>query len=235
VAARIANAPDHRALLELLHEGARALGAPNAYFVSIAHDGTTVKSSRHLLACDPRWCRHYLNSGALAADPWLAYARVQSSPVLASALAPRDAAQRRMVALAGAHGFASALLVPAHAGTGHSRTSLLCLGSDQVGHFEADGFARARIGARILAWEMHDWWLARIREQLTQQARITPVDLALLRHQHLGHSSKRIAAELQVTQTSVNSRFQRVNHKLGVANRKLAARLACECGLIQGG
>ena len=232
VAAQIAQAPDHAQLLGLLVDGARALGATSAYFVSVVHDGATLQASRHLLACDPQWCRHYLSSGSLTTDPWLAYARTHSRPIVASALACAAAEARRVVALAARHGFASALLVPAHAGAGHSHTSLLCLGSASPGHFEAEGYDRARVGARSLAWELHDWWLARIRDDLTRRARLTPRDLTLLQHQHLGHSSKRIAAELKVTHTSINSRFQRVNHKLGVSNRKLAARLACECGLI---
>ena len=81
---------------------------------------------------------------------------------------------------------------------------------------------------------MHDWWLARIRRELIVKARITQADLELLRHEYQGHSSKRIAAELQVSKSSTNSRFQRMNMKLGVPNRRLAARLAVECGLLIG-
>ncbi len=74
--------------------------------------------------------------------------------------------------------------------------------------------------------------VARIRRELIARAHITLSDLALLRHQCQGHSSKRIAAELHVSRSSINSRFQRMNTKLGVPNRKMAARLAAECGLI---
>jgi hypothetical protein len=35
-----------------------------------------------------------------------------------------------------------------------------------------------------------------------------------------------------VSRSSINSRFQRMNSRLGVANRKMAARLVAECGLI---
>jgi DNA-binding NarL/FixJ family response regulator len=109
---------------------------------------------------------------------------------------------------------------------------VLCLGSPALGHFESGGFGRFKIGARAMALELHDWWLARIRRDLIVKARITPSDLELLRHQRQGHSSKRIAAELHVSKSSINSRFQRMNTKLGVANRRMAARLASECGLM---
>ena len=84
----------------------------------------------------------------------------------------------------------------------------------------------------MLACELHEWWLARLRNELMARARITEGDLELLRHQCLGHSSKRIAAELRVSRSSINSRFQRMNSRLGVTNRRMAARLAVECGLI---
>ena len=86
----------------------------------------------------------------------------------------------------------------------------------------------------MLALELHDWWLTRIRRELIVKAHITPSDVVLLRHQRQGHSSKRIAADLHVSKSSIDSRFQRMNTKLGVANRRMAAQLALECGLLLG-
>ena len=57
-------------------------------------------------------------------------------------------------------------------------------------------------------------------------------DLILLQHECQGHGSKKIATELQVSTSSINSRFQRMNAKLGVGNRRMAVQLAVECGLI---
>jgi DNA-binding CsgD family transcriptional regulator len=64
------------------------------------------------------------------------------------------------------------------------------------------------------------------------KARISQEDLVLLQHRCQGHSSKKIAAEMQVSKGSINSRFQRMNAKLGVGNRRMAVQLAIECGLI---
>jgi DNA-binding CsgD family transcriptional regulator len=122
--------------------------------------------------------------------------------------------------------------VPAHSGAGHSRISLLCLGSATPGYFEDAGLPRLRVSARMLALELHDWWLSRIRRDLIAKARITPADLVLLQHECQGHSSKKIANEMQVSKSSINSRFQRMNAKLGVGNRRMAVQLAVECGLI---
>lgn len=234
VAERIAEARDQATVHALLTEGVHALGAEHAVFVSFIRDNADLSACRFMLVCEPGWCQRYLEAGCFAHDPWLAYAAHHSEPIPASSLSVLDAEGQRVIALAMENGFASAALVPAHSGAGHSRISLLCLGSTQPGFFEGEGFGRFRLGARLIAAELHDWWLGRIRRELIVKARITQADLELLRHEHQGHSSKRIAAELQVSKSSINSRFQRMNMKLGVPNRRLAARLAVECGLLIG-
>jgi DNA-binding CsgD family transcriptional regulator len=232
IAERVANASEQSTVLALLREGTDALGAENAVFVSFVRDNADLSACRFMLACDPAWCRQYLDAGCIAHDPWLAYAAHHSEPIIASTLAITDPERQRAIHLATRNGFASCVLVPAHSGAGHSRISVLCLGSPTPGHFESGGFGRFKIGAGAMALELHDWWLARIRRDLIVKARITQSDVELLRHQQQGHSTKRIAAELHVSKSSINSRFQRMNTKLGVANRRMAARLASECGLM---
>ena len=232
VAERISSASGQATVQSLLSEGMAALGAENAIFVSFMRENLQVSSCRFMLACDPAWCRQYLEAGLIASDPWLAYASHHSEPLVASSLKVFEPERLRAIELATRNGFASAVLVPVHSGSSHTRVSLLCLGSWQAGQFEGITFGRFKLGARVLACELHEWWLARLRSELMARARITEADLELLRHQCLGHSSKRIAAELRVSRSSINSRFQRMNSRLGVANRRMAARLAAECGLI---
>jgi DNA-binding NarL/FixJ family response regulator len=232
VVEQIDGAPDEATLHCLLRRCVAALGAERAAFVTFVRGESELASFRWMLDCEPAWCRRYLEGGCFSRDPWLAYAARESEPVVASAMNVIDPNQRDVVALAVAAGFASTVLVPAHSGAGHARVSLLCLGHSHPGYFESGGIARLRVGARALALELHDWWLARLRQELLLRSRITRDELTLLEHQCLGHSSKRIAAELNLSRTSVNSRFQRLIAKLGVANRKMAARLAIECGLI---
>ena len=229
---RIAAARDQATALELLRRSAQLLGAEHAAFVTFVRDDADVASCRFMLACAPGWCQRYLDANCIAHDPWLAYAAHHGEPVVASALRVGDVQARRVIDLASQHGFASAVLVPVHSGAGHSRISLLCLGCAQAGYFEGDGFGRFRLGARLLAAELHDWWMARLRRELVVRARITTAELELLRQEHQGHSSKRIAAALQVSPSSINSRFQRINIKLGVPNRRSAARLVADCGLL---
>lgn len=232
VAESIAETTEQSMVQSLLREGSDVLGAESAAFISFERDDDCVCACRFMLACDPAWCRQYLDAGLIAHDPWLAYAAHHSEPIIASTLTITEPERQRTHELVSRHGFASAVVVPVHSGAGHSRISLLLLGSSAPGYFEAGGFLRFRLGARTLACELHEWWLARIRRELLATARITAGELELLRHQCQGHGSKRIAAELRVSKSSVNSRFQRMNMKLGVPNRRMAAQLATECGLI---
>ncbi len=230
---RIGHAETPAQTQALLQESVKMLGAEQAYFVSFVRDETDLAACRFMLACDARWCRRYLDADGQNHDPWLNYATHHSEPVAASALWVCEPEHQQVIDLAIQCGFASTLLVPAHSGLGQSRISLLCLGSPTVGHFERDSLGVLKIVARALACELHEWWTARIRRELLAHTRISPTELALMRHQRAGHSSKRIAAELHVSPSSINSRFQRLHAKLGVPNRRQAARLLVDCGLLQ--
>jgi DNA-binding NarL/FixJ family response regulator len=229
---RIPSAADQAELHRLLRAGVAALGAERAAFVSFEKERSELSSCRFMLDCEPHWCQRYLQQGGPRIDAWIRYAARASEPVVASALNIVDPAQQAVAALAVEAGFVSALLVPAHSGENNPRVSLLCLGHATSGYFEAEGLARVRVNARALALEIHDWWLARIREQTLERSRITAEELDLLERFWLGQTSKRIGADLHLSPAAVNSRFQRLRAKLGVSSRKSAARRAADCGLI---
>jgi DNA-binding CsgD family transcriptional regulator len=232
IAAQIASAGDQPAVQNLFREGVAALGAESAVFVSFVRDDRQLSACRFMLECDPAWGREYVRGGHFAHDPWLAYAAHHSEPVLASTLNVADHRHRQVLDLARRAGFVSALLLPAHSGAGHSRISMLCLGSSTPGYFEGEGLPQLRVSARMLALELHDWWLSRIRRDLIVRSHILTADLVLLQHLSQGHSSKKIALDLEMSKSSIDSRLQRMNAKLGVGTRRMAVQLAIECGLI---
>jgi len=230
---RIALASEAAAAHALLVEGAQVLGAESALFTTFCRlHGGGAPSCRVMAVCDPIWLHRYLEAACFAHDPWIAYAASRSQPTIASSLKVVDATELNLLEVAAMAGFASVALIPAHSGGGSSRASLLCLGHSTPRHFETLPFHPIGACARMLALELHDWWLARLGRELMTRSRLTSADLVLLEHQALGHSSKRIAAELQISHCSVNSRFQRMNSRLGVANRRRAAQLAADCGLL---
>lgn len=226
------SAADQPSLHALFLQGIEALGAQHGLFVNFVQHDDTYATCRFMVGCDPHWARSYIDERHFEHDAWLTYAARNVEPVLASDLPPLDQQQRRVRDLAGQAGFASAVIVPAHAAAGCSRASVLCLGSATPGYFEDAGLRPFMRCARLMTMELHDWWLRQLRRDLQARSRLTADDLLLLHHQCLGHSSKRIAAELDVSLCSVNSRFQRLHAKLGVANRRMAAQVAIDCGLI---
>lgn len=229
---RVAESPDPAAAQLHLAECIATLGVESAYFANLVRDGADISSCRFMLACDPGWFQRRLDVCDMSRDPWLSYAMHHAEPILSSDLALCGIRGPALRETAIDDDFASAFLVPAQSGPGHSRVSLLVLGSAQAGFFEGQGLGRIRLGARALAAELHDWWLARRRLELITRARITPFELELLRHERLGHGSKHIARVLHSSEGAVNSRFQRLNTKLGTPNRRAAARLAVECRLL---
>jgi Autoinducer binding domain/Sigma-70, region 4 len=229
---RVPGATDAAEALALLRDAAERLGADCAAFGSFVRDDPSHESYRFLLACDPVWCLEYGRRAWYADDPWLRYALRHTEPVRASEIAVRTPAEQTIVDLAEEFGVRSAAIIPAPATGGISRIGVLCLGSSRSGFFEDDGFVELKIAARSLAMELHEWWIRRIRCELIARHRITDDDIALLHHEYLGRSTKQIARELGVSPMSVDSRFQRINAKLGAPNRKAAANVAAEYGFF---
>ena len=107
---------------------------------------------------------------------------------------------------------------------------MLCLGSNTPNYFEDEGFPALKVIARPFATALHEWCIRNVRDELVRSSRITPADLLLLDYHSKGLGTKQIANALGTSTTCVNSRFQRVNIKLGVLNRRSAARLAARAG-----
>jgi DNA-binding CsgD family transcriptional regulator len=224
-------APDAATLIELLDEAVRRIGADVAAFLSFIQDDDC-ESFRFLIACDPQWCVEYEQHAWYADDPWLAYARRHAEPILASDIAVHGEAQSAVLRLAERYGFCSTVIVPAPSSGGLSRLGVLCLGSDTPHYFEDEGFPALKVVARPLAMALQEWCIRNVRDELVRSSRITQGDLVLLEYERRGLGTKQIADALGASPTSIHSRFQRINIKLGVINRKAAARLAAEYGLI---
>lgn len=231
--ARITTAPDKATVLGLLKQAVLALGADAGVFTSFVRDDATNSSYRSLLACDPLWGAEYARQGWFTDDPWLHHALCSAFAVRASELAPATPAQRTVCEAARQFGFASAVIVPAPSAAGHSRVGVLCLGSPIDNYFESDGYLLFRCLAQGLAMELHHWWYRQIRDELIANLRLTDDDLALLRHEQQGHSSKVTASALDTLPQTIDCRFQRLSAKLGMANRRAAVRYAELYGLIE--
>jgi DNA-binding CsgD family transcriptional regulator len=215
-------------------DGIALLGAERAWFASVDCNGEGFEALCMQSACDPAWTRRYLDESLYRSDAWLSYARRHVEPLAASRLTGLTDEQRSTQELAAAAGFVSCALLPAHAGIDPARFGLLVLGHSRPGYFEAGDFALLRIRGRALALELHGWWIEHRRREKLAAVRLTDDDLVLLELHAKGRNSDEIAAALHVTRQSINSRFQRLNKRLHVPNRRAAAQVALECGLIDG-
>lgn len=230
----VLNADDVAALHLQFREGIAILGAERAWFTSVYCRDDGFETLCMQSACDANWPRRYLDEQLYKSDPWLSYARWHVEPLLASrlkGLTEKQLATRQLAAVAG---FVSCALMPAHADLGPAHFGLLVLGHSQRGFFEDSDFALLRIRGRSLAMELHGWWVAHRRREKLTTFRMTNDDLVLLALHVQGCNSDEIATALSATRQSINSRFQRLNRRLRVPNRRAAARLAMECGLLQG-
>jgi DNA-binding NarL/FixJ family response regulator len=219
-------------VIALFHEIVIALGANAGVFMSCLRDDATRSSLRSLWACDPAWAADYASHRWFEHDPWLRQASQTTEPFRSSDLNIVSEEDQAFTASAAARGFASALIAPAPSLVGPSRVGALYLGACSASHFDGDRFNHVRVLARALAMELHDWVAKAMREELLHGARLTEADLSLLRHEAVGHSSKVIGCELRVEAKTIDCRFQRLNAKLGVPDRRTAVRIARLYGLL---
>lgn len=219
-------------VISLFREAVVGLGADVGVFLSCLRDDATRTSFRSLWACDPSWAADYAFHRRYEHDPWLRYASSDAEPTLSKHLICSSTEEVAFIRAAAEHGFACALIAPAPSSVGLSRVGVLCLGSADTERFEDEKYPQVRVLARALSMELHHSIAKSMREELLQGASLTEADLHLLRCEAAGHSSKMIGAAMNLEAKTIDSRFQRVNAKLGAPDRRTAVRLARLYGLL---
>ncbi|KAB2869939.1 MAG: hypothetical protein F9K36_16050 [Burkholderiaceae bacterium] len=214
------DASDPCDLLAALFRITQAFGARASACVHVVPDPERAPQLFVLLACEPERAYGHLQRESALDHPWLRYARAHSEPVWAASLQPPCPAEDHPV-----------LIVPTHSGglTGRFGVLMLEMATGDCGPSES---SEQRVLAEGVAHELHDWWMRRTRADLQREARLRSADLHLLALERRGLASKQIARLLDSTVLAVDSRFQRINAKLGVANRRHAALRAAIHGLL---
>lgn len=233
VVAQLQTAKHQAAALDLLFEATRLIGADASVFASFVRDDETHESYRFMLACDPGWCLEYEKHAKFADDPWLVYACNHSEPIRGNEIQTYTRQQQEALKLAENFGFRSSLIIPSPSSGGISRLGVLCLGSNQPRFFDSSAYVPFKLLARSVAMEFHEWWVRVIRAELISDTDLTNEDLELLQLERQGQGTKDIARTLSASTRAVDSRFYRINAKLGTPSRKAAARIAAEYGLIE--
>lgn len=227
----LGDAEDAEAAVERFHQLVGLMGADAGVFLSVIRDDATRTSHRSVLACDPMWATEYTRGGWHEHDPWLRYARLNSEPIRGLELCARPD-ESNFVNVSARLGFASSLVVPTPSPAGLSRIAVLTIGSYDSRFFDGEGCVTFRILGRALATELNRWLLRAIGRELIEGSGITADEITLLRHEEAGHTSKMIAAELQIEPKTIDCRFQRLNAKLDAPDRRTSARIARLYGLL---
>jgi DNA-binding CsgD family transcriptional regulator len=227
---RVARAASESEALHLLREAAQCIGADAALFCSKLPDAPV--QLRFILACDPRWYLEYERTPTALAAPWLDYAAHCADPLCGSELACQAPGQADVIEAARRFGFGSMLIVPAPSARSTPHVSVLVLGSRRAGFFEDAPRTAIRVMARSLSMELHAWRLGQARRELIERAQLSETDIELLRQERKGCRTKDIARQLCMTAPAIDSRFQRLNARLGVPSRKAAASLAATFGIV---
>jgi DNA-binding CsgD family transcriptional regulator len=217
-------------VLSLLRDAAHSIGAEGAMFCTHVHGAPAQLS--FMLACDPRWYLAFEREPGGSGAPWIDYAAHCGDPVCASQVTRVTGSEAAAFDAAVRVGFESMLIVPSPAVATSAQIGVLVLGSRVAGYFEDSSRTALRVMARSLSMELLAWRLAQSRHDLIRRAQLTATDIDLLRQERKGFRTKDIARHLRMTAPAIDSRFQRLNARLGVPSRKAAASLAATYGLV---
>lgn len=218
--AALHDASDPCDLLVSLCRVTRAFGARASACAHVVPDPERAPRLLLLLACEPERIYPHAQPGSALDHAWLRYARDHDEPIWSTQMPSSTA-----------YGLEPpVLLVPTHSGGATGRYGLLML--ELAPSADDELASEQRVLAEGLAHELHAWWMRRTREDLQRDARLRSSDLQLLAFERQGLATKQIARLIDSTLLAVDSRFQRINAKLGVANRRHAALRAAIHGLL---
>jgi DNA-binding CsgD family transcriptional regulator len=203
-------------------------------FVTLLQDSRSRDSFRFHTGCDPRWFNQYNKRKWHEVDPLVAYSRLFSKPILLSEMTEKsDISQGQIDFFANmhSHGFKSGMVIPCHS-VSTKRMGMLFVGNTME---SCDGnvhLKKHRILLRAVANELLDWWIARLQSKTIDRSKLKTEDLKILKLAYHDGTSNDIALSLGLTVSQVNNRFRNINSIFQVDNKKDAAVLAMEYGII---
>lgn len=213
----------------------RALGAHSFVYLSVLPPEPPAEHDRfhYLVGCRPDWFALYCQRQWHLIDPYLAYARTHSAPIVGSALRATTPGQRALLAAAANHGYRSGLIVPTHTSRGaHKRMGLLYIGSEQPRTIGEPLLLARRVEFTALGVELLAWWSQRQRARAMRKYRLTDADLELLQWVQQGLVAREIAALRDVTTAVVYRQLEHLKDKFNVERVRHALVYADAHGLL---
>jgi len=215
----------------ILDETGALLDATHWIFATIAPQTSPIESWRFLVGCPAKWCQIYARNHWYLNDPVMQYALENTTPRLISNLPLSTAGQRRMLQEAKQFGFDDGIVVPAH-GPNNIRVGALYLAYAVARTMPLELLNAVRSALRALAATLLDWDSACLRRDLLNETRLTEREIRLLGYELRGFTAQDIANLEEVPVNSVNRTFGSIINKMGMTNKREAARLALASGLV---
>jgi DNA-binding CsgD family transcriptional regulator len=191
------------------------------------------ESYRYLIGCDPAWCNTYCKHMWMMNDPFLAYARTHSAPIVGSKIKRSTPGQHTMLNTASDYGFRSGLIVPTHTCMdADKRLGLLYIGSDLVPESGESLLLQHRVQFGALGIELLLWWNRRLEQQAMRKFSLIEEELELLELLKTGKVANEIAAILDLKTTAVYRKLNTIKEKFNVDKIHDAIVMAMAAGLL---
>lgn len=226
--------PSESEVIALTRQCVKALGAEHFVYTSFLgdHEDPMQESRRFFIGCPPAWCQIYNSRKWFETDPFVVYARSNNTaPIFGSDIVCQTQGQVEMLETAGKNGFNSCMVIPVH--TGNIRhMGMLYIGSPDSPLNGEQNLKRHRGFYRLLAVEMLDWWILRIREEAIATYKLDTKEILVLKLELEGLVAKEKAVELGMPVNAIYSIYRKIKSKFSVNDIKDAARIAHTRGIV---
>jgi hypothetical protein len=221
-------------VIALTRKCVESLSAQHFVYTSFLSDHAKPmqESRRFFIGCSPAWCQLYNARKWFETDPFVLYAKnYNTAPVLGSEIALQSAGQSEMLKTAGEYGFKSCMVIPVHTGN-VCHMGILYVGSPEAPCAGEPKLMRNRGYYRLLAAELLDWWVRRIREEALGAYKLDPLEVVVLQLELEGFAAKEKARELGIPIHSVYAMYRKIKARFEVDNVRDAARIAQSRGIL---
>lgn len=196
---------------------------------SEALDGTF----RFFIGCGADLCQMYSERMWIMNDPFLDYARTNSSPILGSQINLRTPGQIEMRRVSAEHGFRSGMAVPTHTSmNANKRMGLLYVGLDLPEQIGEPILWAQRVKFGALGMELLLWWSNRLKQQAMRKYSLMEDEVDLLQMSRKGMVATEISALLDIKITAVYRKLNTIKEKLNVDKIDQAVLEAESVGLL---
>lgn len=221
-------------LTMLLQDIFKDIGVSSFIFLTLLQDSKNRDSYRYHIGCNPNFFNIYNSRKWHAIDPFIAHAKKVGKPILIDELKRKildeSQSQKDFFYNLSEYGFKAGIIIPAYTAS-NKRMGLLIAGNDDC----LDGnliLQRNRVTLRAIASELLDWWVVKLQSKAVDVSKLKTEDLQLLKLAYFQNTASDMALSLGLTTSQVNNKFRVINELFDVDNKKDAADIAMEYGII---